>query len=131
VLTSGGIVCTKADVDPHVASDGPAPLLQALQECCDAGLSFRIVRGRGHEHAYAPHPVGLLRTRSDRPRRRAKQRDELAALHSITSSARTSKAVGTVRSRALAVLRLMISSIFVNCTTGRSAGFSPLRMRPV
>jgi hypothetical protein len=28
-------------------------------------------------------------------------------------------------------LRLMISSTFVVCWTGRSAGFSPLRIRPV
>src|SRR6516164_3948907 len=51
--------------------------------------------------------------------------------HSITSSARTSRAVGIVRPSALAVLRLMISSTLVACWTGRSAGFSPLRMRPV
>ena len=38
---------------------------------------------------------------------------------------------GTVRPSALAVLRLMTSSTFVACWTGRSAGFSPLRMRPV
>jgi len=31
---------------------------------------------------------------------------------------------------ALAVLRLMINSSFVACWTGKSAGFSPLRMRP-
>jgi hypothetical protein len=38
---------------------------------------------------------------------------------------------GMVRQRALAVLRLMTSSSFVTRSTGRSAGFSPLRMRPV
>ncbi len=38
---------------------------------------------------------------------------------------------GTVRPKALAVLRLMISSTLVACWTGKSAGFSPLRMRPV
>ena len=32
---------------------------------------------------------------------------------------------------ALAVLRLMTSSTFVDCWTGRSAGFSPLRIRQV
>jgi hypothetical protein len=35
-----------------------------------------------------------------------------------------------VRPSDLAVLRLMSSSIFTACCTGRSAGFSPLRMRP-
>src|SRR5260221_7565641 len=35
------------------------------------------------------------------------------------------------RPSALAVLRLMTSSTFVTCCTGRPAGLSPLRMRPV
>src|SRR5262249_3862963 len=51
--------------------------------------------------------------------------------HSITSSARASNEGGTSRPRALAVLRLRINSIFVDCWIGRSAGFSPLRRRPV
>ena len=39
--------------------------------------------------------VGLLRARRERPRRRAAhERDELAPLHSITSSARTSSVAG-------------------------------------
>ena len=59
-----------AGVDPHVAAVGPAQLLQPLQECRDAGLPFRIVRGTWHEHADAPHPLGLLRARRKRPRRR-------------------------------------------------------------
>src|SRR5262249_12612816 len=50
--------------------------------------------------------------------------------YSITSSARPSSEIGTVRPSALAVLRLMISSTFVACCTGRSAGSSPLRIRP-
>jgi hypothetical protein len=40
------------------------------------------------------------------------QRDELAALHSITSSARTSSDGGTSRPRALAILWLITSSYF-------------------
>src|SRR6516162_7070993 len=51
--------------------------------------------------------------------------------HSITSSAATSDLSGTVRPSALAVLRLMTNSNLVGLITGRSAGFSPLRMRPV
>src|SRR5262245_19321932 len=51
--------------------------------------------------------------------------------HSITSLAPADSPSGTSRPSVLAVLRLMISSIFVTCCTGRSAGFSPLRMRPV
>ena len=55
---------------------------------------------------------------------------EIDWLHSITSSAAASSVAGTVRPRVLAVLRLITSSNFVGCTIGRSAGFSPLRMRP-
>src|SRR5262245_14422424 len=51
--------------------------------------------------------------------------------HSITSSARASSVGGTSRPSALAVFRLITSSNFVGCMTGRSPGLSPLRMRPV
>jgi hypothetical protein len=51
-------------------------------------------------------------------------------LYSITSSAATSKVCGITRPSALAVLRLITNSNLVGCKTGRSAGFSPLRMRP-
>src|SRR5262249_61298726 len=50
--------------------------------------------------------------------------------YSITSSAVASTFGGMVRPSALAVFRLMINSYLVDCTTGRSPGFSPLRMRP-
>src|SRR5262245_53522542 len=79
----------------------------------------------------------LLRKRGKWPRgcRATEQGDELAALHpcnhSITSSARPRSEMGTVRPSALAVLRLMISSTFTTCWTGRSAGLSPFRIRPV
>src|SRR5262249_59972918 len=74
----------------------------------------------------------LLRARPERPcrRRPAAQRDELAPPHSITSSAVESSVGGTVRPSALAVQALMTNSNLVDCTTGKSAGFAPLRMRP-
>src|SRR5262245_8521347 len=89
-------------------------------------------RGRAKE-SNGGHLRRLLRAGRERPRRRraAKQRDELAPSHSITSSARPSSGSGTVRPSALAVFILMVSWNFVTCWTGRSAGFSPLRMRPV
>src|SRR5262249_39353673 len=70
----------------------------------------------------------LLRARGERPRgrRAAEQRDELAPLHSITSSARASTLSGTSMPSAFAVLRLITSSYLVGACTGRSAGFSPL-----
>ena len=67
----------------HVAAVGPAQFLQSLHERRDASLCLRVVRGEWNEHADAPHPLGLLRARRERPRRRraAEQRDELAPLH--------------------------------------------------
>src|SRR5262245_66041940 len=53
----------------------------------------------------------------------------LPSHHSITSSARASSVGGTSRPSALAVFRLTTSSYLVGACTGRSAGFSPLRMR--
>ena len=67
----------------------------------------------------------------------AKTRPSIAAnamqLHSysITSSARASKLEGISRSSIRAVSALMTSSNLLACTTGKSAGFAPLRMRPV
>src|SRR5262245_46709701 len=97
-----------------------------------AHLALRVILGLGPEHANAPHSLALLRPRRQRPSRRtAKQRDELAAPdHSITSSALASNVSGMVRPSPLAVLRLITSSNLVGCMTGRSAGFSPLRIRP-
>src|SRR5262249_9218820 len=48
---------------------------------------------------------------------------------SITSLACASNAAGTAVPSALAVLRLIDSSYLVGACTGRSAGFSPLRIR--
>ena len=53
----------------------------------------------------------------------------LLGLHSITSSARASSEGGASRLRAFAVLRLMTNLNFVGACTGRSPGFSPLRIR--
>src|SRR5262249_49753238 len=72
----------------------------------------------------------LLRRRRERASRRAAEYgDELAPSHSITSSARASSVGGTVRPSSFAVLKLTNSSYLVGACTGRSAGFSPLRMR--
>src|SRR5262249_16299899 len=60
----------------------------------------------------------------------AEQRDEVAPLHSITSSAVARSVGGISTASALAVARLMTSSNLVENSTGRSPGFSPLRIRP-
>ena len=48
--------------------------------------------------------------------------------YSITWSARLSSDCGIVSPRVFAVLRLMINSNFVGCSTGSSLGFAPLRI---
>src|SRR5262245_16142174 len=66
---------------------------------------------------------------SSRCARRRREQVQQVVAYSITSSARASRVGGTVRPSALAVLRLITSSYLVGACTGRSAGFSPLRMR--
>ena len=79
--------------------------------------------------------------RSDRVRTFAPQRFDAvchnrthrskSGLHSITSLASNCIELGTSMPSAFAVLKLIINSNLVDCCTGRSAGFSPLRIRPV
>ena len=56
-------------------------------------------------------------------------RSKAALIRSPRRRGRAASA-GLSRPSALAVLRLMTSSNLVGCMTGRSAGLSPLRMRP-
>ena len=58
------------------------------------------------------------------------QAPQRKVLYSITSSAMASTPGGMVRLSTLAILRLITNSNLVDCTTGRSEGFSPLRIRP-
>ena len=55
-------------------------------------------------------------------------RDECAAFHSITSSARARSEGGIVRPSALAVLKLMTNSSLVGNSTGKSLAFAPLNI---
>jgi hypothetical protein len=123
--------CPPAILDRDRAILDPAEFAQALHK---SGSPF----AGGQTRALAQKPDGrqltrLLRAGRERPygRRAAEQRDELAALHSITSSARPDNGSGIVSPSVLAVLRLMTSSIFTTCWTGRSAGSAPLRILPV
>src|SRR5262245_8290063 len=115
--------------DRHVPPLDVSGLAQTLAEC---GRELRACPTRT-KIEIPDNWNGCLRARRKRPsgRRAAEQRDEVAAgAHSITSSARASRVGGISRPSALAVVRLITSSNFVGCMTGRSAGFSPLRMRP-
>src|SRR5262245_40617272 len=127
-----GIAAGPTKLHPHVTAIDPSQLLQPLLQGRHATLPLRVVLGEDGEHADPARLVRLLRPRRERPcgRRAAEQRDELAPPHhSITSSARASSVGGTSTPSALAVLRLIASSYLVGACTGRSAGFSPLRMR--
>jgi hypothetical protein len=111
----------------------PAEFAQSVHKGTDPlGLTGTRARaketdGRHLERLLRPHRE---RRKHRRGRRAAEQRDEVApCAHSITSSARVSTVAGTSRPSALAVLRLITSSYLVGACTGRSAGFSPLRMR--
>ena len=76
------------------------------------------------------HRHRLLRARRERKHRRAAEPcDEIAAFHSMISSAAAEKAIGTSMPSARAVLRLRTNSYLAACITGSSPGFSPLRMR--
>src|SRR5262249_24998843 len=118
------------DLDIAACARGPAELPQIIKQRGNFSLPDRVVFKPRDHHADPPHPRGLLRARDERPRGRAsEQRDELAPVHSITSSARASNIGGTSSPSAFAVLRLITSSYLVGSCTGRFAGFSPLRMR--
>ena len=110
----------------------PTKVRKRLHKRGNLGLLIGITLFSSHQHADAPHVIRLLRARRERPRCRyaAEQRDERAPLHSITPSAMASSDGGTVRPSICALWVLMTSSNLVDCTTGRSVGFSPLRMRP-
>src|SRR5262245_19864741 len=76
----------KASVDAEISILRPSELFKTLQKSRDARLHVRIVLGGTHQHADAPHPL-RLRARRERPSgRAAEQPDELAPIHSITSS---------------------------------------------
>ena len=89
-------------------------------EASDIGNDVRIYPESGHVQRTRRCPLCANSCQM----RRSKQH-----LYSITSSARASSAGGTSRPSAFAVVRLMTRSNLVGACTGRSAGFSPLRMR--
>src|SRR5207253_2394911 len=97
------------------------------QALVERGIDWR--RSRLNCRNADTSPCRLLRAPRKRPcRRAAEQHDELPPPHSITSSARASSEAGMSRPSVFAVLRLMTSSNFVGCSTGRSAGLAPLRI---
>jgi hypothetical protein len=53
--------------DADIGIIGPPQLLQPLLERRDLKARLGIVREAGHQHADAPHALGLLRSRRNRP----------------------------------------------------------------
>src|SRR5262245_54300053 len=121
------LVLGPAVFDCDVLALDQAAVLEALTKCAE---QMRVGGGRCAVEESDHRNRRLLRPRRKRPRRRraAEQRDEVAAFHSITSSARASSVAGISSPIALAVLRLITRSYLVGCSTGRSAGFAPLRI---
>src|SRR5499427_2494969 len=121
------LVLRPAILDHDILALDVAGFANALPECGQIACAIgkrRTAEEPDHRHRR------LLRTRRERPRnhRAAEQRDEIAAVHSITSSARAKNVSGIVRPSALAVLRLTTRSNLVGCSTGISAGFTPRRI---
>src|SRR5215471_2190636 len=118
-------------------------LTQALRQPLAHRARDGIGRGTGrsrYDPAHRPRRVGLRRCDARDRRQRGsagRQMQKLSAgkfhveppsHHSITSSARANKIGETSKPKALAVLRLTTNSNMVPCSTGRSAGFAPLRI---
>src|SRR5262249_16919717 len=117
-----------AHIDCNVATFDPTEFAQALHKSSDMLALGR--RCRRAQEANRWELRYLLRSCRERPRTRsAEQRYERATPHPIPWSARASSVSGTMRPIAFATLRLIASSYLVAACTGRSAGFSPLRMR--
>ena len=135
--TNSAAISAKRSERPSAQRTSIATVRPSIQPSSRSRCTKAATHGLAAEGVPDQKPDGrqlcrLLRARRERPRRRraAEQRDELAAVHSITSSARASSDGGTVEAEMLAVWWLMTNSNFVDCTTGRSAALTPLRMRP-
>src|SRR5262245_42867903 len=122
-----GLIFRRAVFDQDVLALDEACFLQTLAE---RGDQVREVGERAVPQETNNRHGRLLRARRARPRSRraADERDELAALHSITSVARSRNDSGIVNPSVFAVVRLRTRSNFVGCSTGRSAGFAPRRI---
>src|SRR5262249_12877469 len=115
--------------DPDILVRGVASFPEAIMKGrqhvrCTSGRS--ALEKPNHWHR------GLLRARRERPcRRAAEERDEIAAFHSITSSASESTLSEVVTPSDFAVFKLITNWNLTVSITGRSAGLTPLSTRPV
>ena len=118
------------DVSGAAGDDVNAPAGLGVDEHCrvDQAASQREVVDPEHPRH---HQGGKGSQRTAAPGHKATYAAQHMKRYSITSSARASSVGGTSSPSALAVVRLMMKSNFVDCTTGRSAGLAPLRTRPL
>src|SRR5262249_43468069 len=149
IRAAGGATPARFDTDIAAA---PRPVFhnKLLAEALRQPLSHqarddvgRAARRERHDHSHQPRRIGLRPRDTRHCRQRGSARSEMQELSagevgellSITSfahlvAAGASNGSGKVRPSVFAVFALMTNSTFVTCWTGRSAGFSPLRMRP-
>src|SRR5262249_46956944 len=64
------IVVREQRLDMDVAAFLPAEAFKPLPKCCEPLLPYGAASRAMHQHADPPHPLGLLRTRRERPRGR-------------------------------------------------------------
>ena len=117
-----GISCLRSWCGVHWRFPSPSNVIRKCR------LDYIRLTGCRHSVQSCPKNGGVMEeytgSRHPCPKVAGKQH------HSITSVACARIVFGTVRPSVFAVLRLMMRSNFVGCSTGRSAGFSPLRILP-
>jgi hypothetical protein len=118
---------------PQLDLNGLASDVAKLFERPAKRLELRrfVARVGAHQDTDAGNSCWLLRNSGNRPGERcaAKGSKELAAFHSMTSSARARIDGGTVRPSAVAVFRLTVNLKCVGCSIGSSPGAAPRKMR--
>jgi hypothetical protein len=119
VIYTGYIATWPVEADDEASLNRVNASAENDWNCCGGGFGRKrclIAAGSGY-YSYAPTNQigGQLR--------------QLAPPHSITSSALASNLGGTSRPIAFAAFRLITKPYLVGACTGKSAGFSPLKIR--
>src|SRR5262245_53894278 len=119
---------------PHEFRPPPrysSSILEGAMSALGSFTSLWLLRSTVRMSASHPKTTKSLRssemTRCARKRHKHRSRQHH---YSITSSALASSVGGTLRPSIRAVSALMTRSNLLDCTTGRSAGLAPVRMRP-
>ena len=105
--------------NPHSARGTATPSLIAVSSL--GGFPTPALRARG---------TVIIGPASENLHKSGCEQSQQGGAYSITSSARASSVGGTLRPRARAVGRFIANTNLADCTTGKSAGFSPLMILP-